>query len=77
MTRVDLRELLSVCVCLASKAGQVIRDVQQDRETNGRIAFNAQLKDPNDSRSYLTVADRRAQKVILHFIGRNGRNYRS
>ena len=37
---VDLRELVSVSVCLAEAAGTIIRDVQRDRERNGARARN-------------------------------------
>ena len=55
-------EVLSVCVDAARTAGQVVRDVQKGREAGK--ALDAQLKDESDSRTYLTVADQRAQKVI-------------
>ena len=71
--RALLVELMRVCARLASGAGIVIREVQQARETaqqapaggahagGANAALGASLKDPTDSRSYLTIADVRAQ----------------
>lgn len=61
---VRLELLLRACVKLAKLACGVIRDVQCQREEQGG-KLHAELKDPEDPRTYLTVADRRAQRVIL------------
>ena len=51
--------LLSSSIELAYLAGKVIREVQQSG------TLNITLKDAGDTRSYLTTADIRAQKVIV------------
>ncbi len=68
----DIRELLSVCVSLSGAACSVIRSVQRHRENSG--VLNAELKDPRDSRSYLTNADVGAQRVILSGLRREWPN---
>lgn len=69
MAAQDGRELLcdivGACVQLVKLAGGVIRAVQRDRESSGDVSLGANLKDASDDRSYLTVADVRAQKVIV------------
>mmetsp|Transcript_64074 Transcript_64074/g.71761 ORF Transcript_64074/g.71761 Transcript_64074/m.71761 type:complete len:273 (+) Transcript_64074:87-905(+) len=73
---IDLRQLLSACISLSNAACAIIRNVQQSREHNNddddnnnnndnSKSFVAILKDPTDTRSYLTVADQRAQQVIV------------
>ena len=42
--------------------------MQRDRENGGDL--DAQMKNPRDSRSYLTVADGQAQRVILNGLRR-------
>eukprot|EP01051_Picozoa_sp_SAG22_P009567 SAG22_NODE_805_length_7096_cov_28.481206_7_plen_343_part_00 len=77
--RVLLFRLLRSCVSLAQLAGETIRGVQRGREAATQPAagpspspcqcpadaLSASLKDPTDTRSYLTIADVRAQKVIV------------
>jgi 3'-phosphoadenosine 5'-phosphosulfate (PAPS) 3'-phosphatase len=64
--RVRLRDLLSVCLRLCHGACAIIRDVQLARERAGENAgLRAELKDPSDPRSYMTVADTRAQQHIM------------
>jgi 3'(2'), 5'-bisphosphate nucleotidase len=70
-----LASLVSTLVILASQAGHVIRDVQKMREEeslrchdDGQSALGAILKDAKDKRTYLTIADIRAQKVIVDGI---------
>ena len=67
--RVKLRVLMNSCMSLASQACNIIRSLQREREASsgmgGERALCAQLKDPNDSRSYLTVADELAQAHII------------
>ena len=60
---VDLRQLLSGCVSLCRSAMAVVREVQREREAGA--ALEATMKDPTDSRTYLTKADTRAQRVIV------------
>ena len=63
-----LTDLVNTCVKLAYQAGAVIRHVDQMRsgpDAKGNDLIGAKLKDPNDTRSYLTVADQLAQKVIV------------
>ena len=60
---VDLRQLLSGCVSLCRSAMAVIRAVQREREQGS--ALEATMKDPTDSRTYLTKADTMAQRVIV------------
>jgi len=67
-----LEDVVSVCGFLAAQAGEVIRAVHRRREDGGYIA--TQMKDPNDSRTYLTVADQRAQHVIISGIRRKWPN---
>lgn len=61
--KIDIHELLSACVSLSHAACGVIRDVQRSREKGESIG--AAMKDPTDSKSYLTVADKRAQQLIV------------
>ena len=65
--RLRLHDLLSVCRRLCQQACGIIRDVQSEREgTQGSHAsLRAELKDPLDPRSYMTVADTRAQQHIV------------
>ena len=72
--RALLAELVRLCSQLAHAAGRVIREVQALREdgtTATAIAsatatlLGATLKDPTDSRTYLTLADVRAQSFIV------------
>jgi len=60
---VDLKQLLSGCVSLCQSAMTVIREVQREREAG--IALESTMKDPTDSRTYLTKADTLAQRVIV------------
>ena len=60
---VDLRQLLSGCVSLCRSAMTVIREVQREREAGA--ALEATMKDPTDSRTYLTKADTLSQRVIV------------
>jgi len=60
-----LLQLVRTCVHLAYLAGKAVRAVQRDREQSGSAALGASLKDATDTRSYLTTADLRAQKVIV------------
>ena len=60
-----LTKLVASCVSLAALAGGVIRDVQRGRELGGDESLGASLKDAADTRSYLTTADVRAQKVVV------------
>ena len=60
---VDLRQLLSGCVSLCRSAMAVIREVQREREAGA--ALEATMKDPTDSRTYLTKADTLSQRVIV------------
>ena len=60
---VDLRQLLSGCVSLCRSAMAVIREVQREREAGA--ALESTMKDPTDSRTYLTKADTLAQRVIV------------
>ena len=70
--------LVHSCVRLAYLAGGVIRAVQADRERSEEgaegkdalAAIGASLKDASDTRSYLTTADLRAQKVIVDGLRR-------
>jgi len=59
-----LDALLDACISLACEACGVIRDIQQRRESVGGD-FEATLKNPTDSSSYLTEADVAAQKTIV------------
>lgn len=59
-----LGKLLKRCVELAREAGNVIRSVQADREAGKPL--DASLKDADDPRTYLTVADQRAQQVVVN-----------
>ncbi|GBG30930.1 Inositol monophosphatase 3 [Hondaea fermentalgiana] len=61
--RAALEALVKRCVALAKDAGAVVRKVQAGREQGETL--DASLKDPEDPRTYLTVADQRAQKVIV------------
>ena len=56
----DLRELLSGCLSLSMDAMAVIRSVQKEREQG--IVLESSMKDPLDSRTYLTKADLMAQR---------------
>ena len=60
---VDLRQLLSGCVSLCRSAMAVIREVQREREAG--VALESTMKDPTDSRTYLTKADTLSQRVIV------------
>ncbi|KAA8492835.1 3'(2'),5'-bisphosphate nucleotidase 1 [Porphyridium purpureum] len=60
-----LVDVVRTCAYLAASAGAVIRDVQRRRDAGDALALGATLKDANDTRSYLTVADLRAQRVIV------------
>lgn len=62
----DLSALLSVCVEAAHRASIVIRQVQAAREDG--TPLSATCKDVSDPRSALTVADLRAQAVIVPLI---------
>ena len=66
--RVGLRDLLSASRGLVAEACDIIRSVQREREdagAAGRQKIQAELKDPSDDRTYLTIADTRAQRHIL------------
>ena len=60
---VDLAELLAICVTLARRACGVLQAVQKQRDHDGTLA--AELKDPNDTRTYVTIADLQAQALII------------
>ena len=60
---VDLRQLLSGCVSLCRSAMAVIREVQREREAG--VTIESTMKDPTDSRTYLTKADTLSQRVIV------------
>jgi len=65
--RIRLRDLLSLSVRLCDEACHIIRSVQLQRDNDGGSSdtLQAELKDPADPRSYLTVADKRAQVHIV------------
>ena len=66
--RVGLCDLLSASRGLVAEACDIIRSVQREREdagAAGRQKIQAELKDPSDDRTYLTIADTRAQRHIL------------
>eukprot|EP00177_Eucheuma_denticulatum_P001315 GFKZ01002388.1.p1 GENE.GFKZ01002388.1~~GFKZ01002388.1.p1 ORF type:complete len:809 (-),score=110.08 GFKZ01002388.1:420-2765(-) len=65
----DLSALLSVCIEAAHRASTVIREVQAARVDG--TPLSATYKDLSDPRSALTVADLRAQAVIVPFIRRH------
>jgi hypothetical protein len=85
--RALLARLVCSCVSLAGLAGETIRAVQLGREREqarggdggsdggGGDALGESLKDPGDTRSYLTVADVRAQKVIVDGLRRCAHHY--
>eukprot|EP01134_Creolimax_fragrantissima_P004289 CFRG4289T1 len=67
-----LGHLVGRCVELANEAGSVIREVQASRErqqkfntSNVNDVLGATLKDAHDPRTWVTLADRRAQEVII------------
>ncbi len=65
---IALRDLLSTSRGLVAEACDIIRSVQREREDSGvagRQKIQAELKDPSDDRTYLTIADTRAQRHIL------------
>ena len=59
-----LQEVEGLCASLAAEATEIIRQVQSQREK--KLDIGTCLKDPNDSRSYLTHADILAQQCIVH-----------
>ena len=66
--RVGLCDLLSASRGLVAEACDIIRSVQREREdagAAGRQKIQAELKDPSDDRTYLTIADTRAQRHSL------------
>ena len=65
-----LCRLVQHCAVLANLAGATIRAVQREREEAGEASLGASLKNPEDPRSFLTIADLRAQKVIVEGLRR-------
>ena len=63
---IPLQDLLTECFELVTQACNIIREVQLERDRNDDGVFlQTELKDPADPRSYLTVADKRAQHHIV------------
>jgi 3'-phosphoadenosine 5'-phosphosulfate (PAPS) 3'-phosphatase len=62
---VNLAELLSCCCDAAERAGAIIRAVHAERQQAGHGALGASLKDASCERSWATVADMRAQALIV------------
>jgi 3'-phosphoadenosine 5'-phosphosulfate (PAPS) 3'-phosphatase len=63
----QLQDLLTECYRLCQQACGIIRHVQLQREkgAGSHAGLQAELKDPLDPRSYMTVADTRAQRHIV------------
>lgn len=70
-TTIGLRELLSCCCDAADRACRVIRAVHKTRVEGGDAALGAALKDVTCERSWATIADMRAQHVIVHALTRD------
>jgi 3'-phosphoadenosine 5'-phosphosulfate (PAPS) 3'-phosphatase len=66
--RVDVGALLGAATDAASRAVRVIRRVQEARE--GGATIGEEYKDVSDPRSALTIADKRAQAVIVEGLTR-------
>ena len=64
---IQLQDLLAECHRLCQQACGIIRHVQLQREqgAGSHAELQAELKDPLDPRSYMTVADTRAQRHIV------------
>ena len=62
---IHFRSLLRECALLSHKACSIIREVHSKRENSGVNDNFATLKDANDTRSYLTEADVKAQDAIV------------
>lgn len=62
--QVDLGQLLAACVSAVRRSCRVIREVQLEREAGGTI--QEAYKDDANPRSAVTIADLRAQSVIVN-----------
>ena len=65
---IEIKELLSLCCHAAAQAAVVLRSVHRSRLDAGEDILGAVLKDAHNDRSVATVADTRAQKVILSIL---------
>lgn len=68
--RVSVHALVTECSRLALIAGKVIQDVHNERITRGNSILNGYLKEEGDVRSVATVADIRAQRLIVASLKR-------
>lgn len=65
MCSINLYNLIDECSKLALAAGKVIREVHGARLVEGNGVLNGHLKEDGDPKSVATVADIRAQRVIV------------
>jgi 3'-phosphoadenosine 5'-phosphosulfate (PAPS) 3'-phosphatase len=67
---INLHSLVSECASLALLAGGVIRSVHTARLEGGNAVLNGHLKEEGDKKSVATVADVRAQRIIVDALRR-------
>ena len=67
---IDLHALLSECCKLALLAGKVIQEVHRERVAGGNSVLGGHLKEDGDAKSVATIADIRAQRVIVTSLRR-------
>ena len=65
-TDISLCALLLECSSLALQAGVVIRQVHEARLARGNAVLDGHLKEEGDCKSVATIADIRAQRVIVN-----------